>query len=47
MHGLLQDVVMQKRKAASTQLTCIDCSVVQVSTADEATPAWSNTVASG
>ena len=47
MHGLWQDVVVQKRKAASTQFACIGCSVVQVSTADEATPAWGNTVASG
>jgi hypothetical protein len=44
MHGLWQDVVMQKHKTASRQFAC---SVVEVSTADEATPAWRNTVASG
>jgi hypothetical protein len=47
MHGLLQDVLMQKRKVSSMQANCIGYSVVAVSTADEATPAWRNTVVSG
>ena len=47
MHGLWQDVVMQKSKAASTEFADIGCSVVEVSTTDEATPAWRNTAASG